>query len=63
MGSASIPACANIFMARKLDKVVIEIMEQMSQTESISLEVFKRFLGNLFSIFIGSTKALHKFLI
>ena len=62
MGSAPIPAYANIFMARKLDKVIIEIIEQMSQTENILLEVFKRFLDDLFFIFIGNMKVLHKIL-
>ena len=48
MGIPPIPTYANIFMARKLDKVIIKIIEQISQMENISLGTFKRFLDYFF---------------
>ena len=62
MGSPPIPTYANTFMAKRLDKSIFKIIELISKNENISLELFKRFLDDLFFIFIGNTKSLHKIL-
>ena len=55
MGCRPIPPYADIFMARKIDPQ-FEILANKYGT----LEFFKRFLDDLFSIFTGTTKELHK---
>ena len=62
MGSQPIPNYANIFMAKKIDRKIISIFEKYATEEHISLKLFKRFLDDLFFIFKGSSKALHKIL-
>ena len=55
MGSRPAPSCADLFMARKLDAKIQEIAPKYGK-----LELFKRFLDDLLSIFIGTTKKLHE---
>ena len=62
MGSQPIPNYANIFMSRKIDIKIISIFEKYFTEEHISLKLFKRFLDDLFFIFKGSSKTLHKIL-
>ena len=62
MGSKPIPSYANIFMARMLDNVISDILKQYEENQELLLKIFKRFLDDLFFIFIGSTKALHTLL-
>ena len=62
MGSPPIPSYANIFMAGKIDKNILNIVDQMSKSENMTLKMFKRFLDDLFFIFSGQTKTLHKML-
>ena len=56
MGSRPAPACANIFMAEKIDPNIVNIARKWGE-----MKFFKRFLDDLLSIFIGTTKNLHKF--
>ena len=55
MGSRPAPACANLFMAKKIDKKIEELAKKFGH-----LEFFKRFLDDLFQIFFGTTKKLHE---
>ena len=62
MGSRPVPPYANIFMARKIDTKILEIAEKYSKNGKIPISSIKRFLDDLFSIWYGTTKDLHKFL-
>ena len=57
MGSRPIPPYADIFMSRKVDPHFSKIAQKHG-----NLLFFKRFLDDLFSIFVGSTKRLHDFM-
>ena len=54
MGSAPVPSYANIFMARAIDKV-------MKRIDPEKIKLHKRFLDDIFLIYCGTTKGLHKF--
>ena len=60
MGSAPIPSYANIFMARKIDTEIMNIISNYQTNGDVLLKIFKRFLDDLFFIFIGESKVLHK---
>ena len=51
---------ADIFMARKIDKQIISLAQKYGTDDKSPLEIFKRFLDFIFSIFRGTTKDLHK---
>ena len=55
MGSKPIPPYANIFLARTLDKLMKKLGAKFFQ-------MLKRFLDDYFTIFVGTTKELHKLL-
>ena len=59
IGSNPAPPFANIFMA-KIDKEILRVAQKMKVEHNVTLEFLKRFLDDLFAIFIGSTKLLHK---
>ena len=59
MGTNPAPPFADIFMA-KIDKKMEQLIETLKETQNISVECLNRFLDDLFSIFIGTTKQLHK---
>ena len=59
MGTHPAPAFANNFMA-KIDIKIWDIIEELKETENINVKSLNRFLDDLISIFIGSTKTLHK---
>ena len=50
MGSRPAPPMANIFMARNLDQQILDIAAKFGK-----MDLLKRFLDDLFSIFVGST--------
>ena len=56
MGCKPIPGYANIFMA-DIDKKILQIIQAYKEG---NIKCFKRFLDDIFSIWCGSTKALHK---
>ena len=47
-------------MARKLDQRIINLAEKYKKSNENPLLIFKRFLDDIFSIFQGTTKDLHK---
>ena len=61
MGSRPTPPYANVFMATKIDQEILKIAQNLGADGSMSLKLLKRFLDDLFMIFIGSTKKLHEF--
>ena len=61
MGSKPSPPYSDIFMAEKNDKLIVSLALKFSETNTSSLLLLKRFLDDLFLIFFGSTKSLHRF--
>jgi hypothetical protein len=47
-------------MARNLDQRIINSAENYKKSNKNPLLIFKQFLGDIFSIFWGTTKDLHK---
>ena len=63
MGIHPAPDYADIFMARRFDNKIVEKMKQAeSDNNPILLLLLKRFLDDLFFIFQGTTKQMHKLL-
>ena len=54
MGAKPAPLIADIFMSKVIDDNIFKLGEE-------NIKFFKRFLDDLFLIYIGSTKQLHKF--
>ena len=60
MGQRPIPSLANIFMARRIDNKIKELSSKYSKDRNQALLLFKRFLDDIFMIFNGTTKQVHK---
>ena len=58
MGSRPAPSYANIFMARKLDNKIRDIIRNYSESD-MHLDFMKRYLDDIFSLFIGPSSKLH----
>ena len=61
MGSGPVPPNANIFVAKYIDPNLLEIAQQFLKDGMCPLSFLKRFLVDLFAIWSGTTKDLHKF--
>ena len=61
MGSRPVPHYANTFMA-PIDNEIINISKQFNENNEEALRLLQRFLDDYFSLFVGSTKNLHKLL-
>ena len=59
MGSRPAPAFANLFMAKKIDNQIINILNNFQVRDILNSKFFKRFLDDLFFVITGSTKVLH----
>ena len=63
MGSAPVPNYANIFMDKRIDKKLKQLLEALkTENGENAQKLFKRFLDDIFLIFSGKTKDLHTFL-
>ena len=62
MGTRAAPPYANIFLARILDDKILKLASEISESEISPIKLLKRFLDDIFMIFIGSTTTLHKLL-
>ena len=60
IGSKPAPDYANIFMARVIDPHIRSVAQKYTEG-NIPLNILKLFLDDIFTIFIGTTKNLHKF--
>ena len=60
MGGKPAPNYANIFMARKVDGKIKQLSEHYNKNYKMSLNFMLRFLDDIFKIFIGTSKELHK---
>ena len=61
MGSKPAPNYSDIFMARRIDPSIKQLAKIYTEG-NVSLRILKRFLDDIFSIFVGTTKNLHKFI-
>ena len=61
MGIKPAPPYANNFMARKIYPKIIEIAQNYNKNSQMTLKMFKRFLDDIFVIFVGGTKKFHTF--
>ena len=62
MGQKYVPPYANNCMAKNIDTQIENIAKKYTVNGVVPLRFFKRFLDDLFLIFVGSTKKLHQFL-
>jgi hypothetical protein len=62
MGSRPIPPYANIYMAKKIDNEIKRIAEELNGEGANPMKLLKRFLDDLFSVWYGSSKDLHRLL-
>ena len=61
MGQRQVPPYANIFMSQKIDPQIIERAKLYIKSGKSRLQFLKRFLDDLFSIWKGTSKDLHRF--
>ena len=59
MGSRPAPPFANNFMA-KIDTKIWDISEKLKKEEKVTMSCLFRFLDDLLSIYLGSTRSLHR---
>ena len=62
MGSRPVPPYANNFMAKFIDPKLLEIAKQFIKDGIFPIKLLKRFMDDLFLIWLGTTKRLHLFL-
>ena len=60
MGIHPAPSFANIYLARRLYGAIRDISEKYGENGQSAFQIFKRFLDDLFQIFRGTSKQLHK---
>ena len=60
MGIHPAPSFANIYLGRRIDLEIIKIINKYVQEGNQSFKILKRFLDDLFQIFTGTTKDLHR---
>lgn len=61
MGQQHVPPYENIFMARRIDNKIEELARKYIENGINPLMFLKRFLDDLFLIFLGTPKKLHQF--
>ena len=61
MGSRPAPSYANLFMARKIDKKIVELATRL-EGDNCPINFLKRFLDDVFLIYTGTIDSLHRFL-
>ena len=57
MGARPAPSYANILMANKIDPTIIEIARK-SESENNPVDLFKRFLDDIFMVYTGSVHSI-----
>ena len=61
MGIKPAPSYANNFMSRSIDNKICEISETYSEIGEVPIRLLKRFLDDIFLIFLGTIVKLHQF--
>ena len=62
MGVHPAPDYANIYLARRIDKKIKDLLQNYSQNEGQGMSLLLRFLDDIISLFYGTTKQLHTML-
>ena len=60
MGIHPAPSFANIYLARRLDDIISRLAKNYGEQGNSPFQIFKRFLDDLFQIFQGTKKQLHR---
>ena len=60
IGTKPAPSYADNFMARRIDNQIIALAQKHGLNSKSPLAIFKRFIDDIFSIFQGTSKDLHK---
>jgi hypothetical protein len=60
MGTKPAPSYADIFMARTIDNKIFSLAQKYGINNKSPLKMFNKFLDDIFSIFQGTSKQLHK---
>ena len=62
MGSKPAPSYANIFMAKQIDPKIRKLAKEMEGGRD-PIDLFKRFLDDIFLVYTGTVQSLHKFMV
>ena len=62
MGTRPAPPYANLFMVRRIDNMIEYLSRKYKENGILALKFLKRFLDDIFMIFLGSTKNLYTFI-
>ena len=60
MGIHPAPSFANIYLAKRIDKLITELEYKYGENNKSAIQIFKRFLDDIFQIFTGTTKQIHE---
>ena len=60
MGIHPAPSFANIYLAKRIDEEIVRLGYKYGMNGSSAFKMLKRFLDDLFHIFVGTSKELHK---
>ena len=60
MGIHPAPSFANTYLARRIDNMIQKLAQKYGENNESALKIFKRFLDDLFQVFISTTKQLHQ---
>ena len=61
MGTKPAPAYANINLAETIDPKIVQLAKKYSVNGKIPIKLLKRFLDDLFMVWMGSVLSLHMF--
>ena len=62
MGSKPIPPYTDNFMAKIIDKAIQILAKKFNRDGEDAMKILKRFLDDIFTIFVGTTRELHRLL-
>ena len=61
-GIHTAPSFANINLARRMDRLITQLGNKYGLNNKLALQIFKRYLDDIFQISTGTTKELNHFL-